>query len=184
MSLKATCLAALERILPTRGTLFFLLITLGLLGAAYYLLLLTPPAPPAPPAAKPATAPPAAAAPKPAASDADTIILSLFNPSDSELTGFTREEALRERYRTIYLAAYLLQGCGENIDGIHASVAQLFSRDWATLRPAETARASTELNAIMQQANGTYSLLYQNTPCEKRNLPALHGYFAGLPKAP
>lgn len=159
--------------LPSRGTSIFIIVIL-VTGWAVKMLFSSEPAPL--PAITTVTPPvPVTVKPAPATNGPDSIILSLFKPTETDLS----ESRLRERYNTIYVSLYLLKGCNENVDAYHATVAQRFLADWQSLGPAYTDRAAgiAALTSIIEQASGSYSVLYQNTPCEDRNIPALHSYF-------
>lgn len=169
---------------PSKATVMFLLICLAMAYGVYRLFSTPTPAYETPiPVIGKVAAPPAASTPAtPAASDTDRIILSLFKPSPDDLAGFSQAERIRERYRTVYISLYLLKGCNENVDSYHAALVRHFHTEWATLGGENTNPQTiyATLETLIQQAAGSYSLLYQNTPCDKRNLPAIRNYFRQL----
>lgn len=159
--------------LPSRGTFLFIIVIL-VTGWAVKMLFSSDPTPlPATTAVTPSA--PVKSTPAPATNGADSIILSLFKPTETDLS----ESRLRERYNTIYVSLYLLKGCNENVDAYHNTVAQRFLADWQSLGPAYTDHAASiaALTSIIEQASGSYSVLYRNTPCTDRNIPAVHSYF-------
>lgn len=169
---------------PSKATVMFLLVCAAMAYGLYrfFNAPIATPAVTIPAIAQVASPPAASKPPASAASDTDRIILSLFKPSPEDLAGFSQSERIRERYRTAYISLYLLKGCGENVDSYHAILARHFSTEWASLG-GDNATPDTiykTLDTLIQQAAGSYSMLYQNTPCDKRNLPALRNYFRQL----
>jgi hypothetical protein len=107
----------------------------------------------------------------------DEVILSLFDPGVNELAGIAREDSLRARYRTQYIGIYLLKECGIDVTRYHTKLARRFSSDAAGL---SAAHATNMLVSIIEDARSSYIMLYQNTPCERRNLAAFERYFSSL----
>ena len=136
-------------------------------------------------AAKPMPATlPAPAQPTPArkaANETDRVILSLFD-STLDKSGLAFEQQLRERYRNAYVGIYLLKGCNVEVESYNQKLAQGLAGEWKKQgKPTPpTQDISTMLTAIMEEARTSYSLLYIDTPCEKRNLPAFTEYFEKL----
>jgi hypothetical protein len=107
----------------------------------------------------------------------DEVILSLFDPGVNELANVALEDTLRARYRTQYIGIYLLKECGINVANHHATLARRFSAD---ARGMDGNAATTMLVSIIEDARSSYIMLYQNTPCERRNLDAFERYFKAL----
>lgn len=161
------------------------LVTLGLLLTALRHCMFSSgdtPAPPPAPAQPVATAPtsPPPTPPK-AANETDRVILSLFNsPLDGK--GLALEQQLRNRYSNAYIGLYLLKGCGIGTDSYNEKLANTFASEWTrqNLSTPEAQDLRSMLASIIEEAGTSYSMLYANTPCEKRNLPALQDYFDAL----
>ncbi len=116
-----------------------------------------------------------------AANETDRIILSLFD-SSLDNTGLAFEQNLRSRYRNAYIGIYLLKSCDVDVRAYHQALADAFTKEWDKKRiaspPAQD--VNTMLTAIIEEARSSYTMLYINTPCEKRNLGAFKEFFEAL----
>ncbi len=162
-------------------------IFLVLVSAALFYFLGSSSESPTTPPAIPAPKSPVTAAPKPtlptAANEKDRQILTLFDsPLDGEGLAFERQ--LRERYRNAYVGIYLLKTCNIDVNEYHTKLAANLSREWAKhgspTPPTQDIRSM--LQAIMEDASSSYSLIYSATPCNERNLSAFTDFFEKLPK--
>jgi hypothetical protein len=118
-----------------------------------------------------------------AANETDRVILSLFDsPLDNNDLAF--EQHIRARYRNAYIGIYLLKTCGSDITSYHTALAASFGREWATRGSATPPAQDIHgmLTSIIEEARTSYSMLYANTPCDKRNLTAFTQFFEGLEK--
>lgn len=167
--------------LRTRAGFFLALTLLFIIGAWTLYRTITPDTKGATPvAASPAVTAVAKPARK-AANETDRLILSLF---DSELdgSGLAFEQQLRARYRNAYIGIYLLKGCNVDVTRYHNALARTLSGEWHkqghSAPPPQD--ITSMLNAIIEEARSSYTMLYVDTPCEKRNLPAFTEYFDKL----
>lgn len=167
--------------LRTRAGFFLALTLLFIIGAwALYSTITPDTTHPAPTAATPAITP-VAKPPRKAANETDRLILALF---DSELdgSGLAFEQQLRTRYRNAYIGIYLLKGCNIDVTRYHNALARTLAGEWQkqghTTPPSQD--ITSMLNAIIEEARSSYTMLYVDTPCEKRNLPAFTDYFDKL----
>lgn len=128
--------------------------------------------------ASPLTAPTRASK---ATNETDRLILSLFD-SEIDSGGLAFEQQLRDRYRNAYVGIYLLQGCNISVTAYHQKLSTLFRAEWA--KKGHAAPATQDVNAmqaaIIEEARSSYSMLYTNTPCEKRNLDTFVRFFDSL----
>lgn len=116
-----------------------------------------------------------------ATNETDRLILSLFD-SEIDKNGLAFEQQLRDRYRNAYIGIYLLQGCNRDITVYHEKLSASFRSEWAKKMQAtpvvQDIRAMQA--AIIEEARTSYSMLYTDTPCEKRNLDAFIRFFDAL----
>lgn len=163
----------------SRSGIVLSIIALGMMVLAYRYYSNTP-SPPlrTTPHTPPLTAPTRASK---ATNETDRLILSLFD-SEIDRGGLAFEQQLRDRYRNAYIGIYLLQGCDTDVTAYHQKLSASFRNEWAQKGHSSpvTQDVTAMQTAIIEEARTSYSLLYTDTPCEKRNLDAFIRFFNAL----
>lgn len=160
---------------------FFSLLALALLALVLWKCTDTASPPSAGSTAPSAASPAPASRIRSAANETDRIILSLFD-STIDGKGLAFDQQVRDRYRNAYIGIYLLQGCNTDVTEYHHKLARAMASEWAKQGLASPAPQdiSAMLRGIIEEARSSYSMVYADTPCDKRNLPAFIAYFSKL----